>query len=57
MHETSQEHLQTLVDSFRLPICLRVVGIRHQKLGLHKSKQLFPKGTRKHFVPIRENRQ
>lgn len=55
MDEALEERLQTLVDTFRLAIGLRVVRQAHQQHGLGEAEEFTPEHTSEDAVTITDD--
>lgn len=55
VHKTTEESLQTLINSIRLSIGLRIVWRTHLELSISQTEQLSPQDTREYTVSIRNN--
>ena len=55
MNGTAQEHFQTLIDSFRLAVCLWMVCRGQMQFGAQKLEQFLPKLAGKDFVTVANN--
>jgi hypothetical protein len=52
---TTKKHLQTLVHSFTLAICLRMVCCACGQSNAHEFEKLLPKMCSEDLVPVRHN--